>query len=97
MPWRWGDSGTVGRILSAARERAGVTQAEIARRLGVSAANVSRIETGSDLRVSTLTELARALQLEPMLIPKALVPAVRAMLDEPSQTGDAKPERGRFT
>jgi HTH-type transcriptional regulator/antitoxin HipB len=95
-PWRWGEAGAVGRILAAARERIGLSQTELARRLAVSPANLSRIEHGSDLRVSTLLELARALQLEPMLVPKNLAPAVRAILDEP-QSDDGHAERGRFT
>jgi len=93
--WRWGESGAVGRILAEARERAGLSQTELARRLAVSGANLSRIEHGSDLRVSTLLEIARELQLEPMLVPKSLAPAVRAMLEEPQGGGD-RPERGRF-
>ena len=94
-PWRW-EPGAIGQILAAARKRAGLSQTELARRLAVSAANLSRIEHGSDLRVSTLTEIARALQLEPMLVPKNLAPAVRAILDE-RQGGAERPERGRFT
>jgi HTH-type transcriptional regulator / antitoxin HipB len=94
--WRWGEASALGRILAEARERAGLSQTELARRLNVSGANLSRIEHGSDLRVSTLLEIARALQLEPLLVPKNLVPAVRAMLEEPSN-GHEQPERGRFT
>jgi transcriptional regulator with XRE-family HTH domain len=94
-PWRWGEPGAIGRILAAARQRAGLTQAELARRLAVSAANLSRIEHGSDLRVSTLLEIARELQFEPMLIPKNLAPAVRAILEE-QKGGAERPERGRF-
>jgi HTH-type transcriptional regulator / antitoxin HipB len=95
-PWRWGQAGAIGRILAAAREYAGLSQTELARRLDVSASNLSRIEHGADLRVSTLLEIARELQFEPMLIPKNLVPAVRAILEEP-QGGEERAERGRFT
>ncbi len=87
----------LGRILAAARERLGLSQSELARRLRVSGANLSRIEHGSDLRVSTLLEIARALQLEPMLVPKEQVPSVRALLDDLQRPHDATPERGRFT
>jgi transcriptional regulator with XRE-family HTH domain len=96
VPWRWSDPASIGRILSAARKRAGLGQADLARRLGFSAANISRIEHGSDLRVSTLIELARVLGFEPMLVPKAMVPAIRALLEEPSGS-DRALERGRFT
>ncbi len=84
-------------MLAAKREEIGLSQAELARRLGVSGANLSRIERGADLRVSTLIDVARALQLEPMLVPKRSAPAVRALLDEAEHPADAAPERGRFT
>ena len=96
-PWKWGGEATVGRILAATRERLGLSQSELARRLGVSGANLSRIEHGADLRVSTLLEIARALRLEPMLVPKENVPSVRALLDDLQQPHDTTPERGRFT
>jgi transcriptional regulator with XRE-family HTH domain len=95
--WRWGSAAEpVGRLLAAARERLGLSQSALARRLGVSAANLSRIEHGADLRVSTLLELARALQLEPMLVPKESVPPVRALLDDLHRAQGETPERGRF-
>jgi transcriptional regulator with XRE-family HTH domain len=96
-PWKWGGGTALGRILAAARERLGLSQSELARRLGVSGANLSRIEHGTDLRVSTLLEIARALQLEPMLVPKESVPSVRALLDDLQRPHDATPDRGRFT
>jgi HTH-type transcriptional regulator / antitoxin HipB len=95
-PWTWG-SESIGRLLAAARERLGLSQSELARRLGVSGANLSRIEHGADLRVSTLVDVARALQLEPMLVPKEYVPAVRALLDDLQEPRTSEPERGRFT
>src|SRR5271154_3513295 len=95
-PCKWGGE-TIGRLLAATRERLGLSQAELARRLGVSGANLSRIENGADLRVSTLIDVARALQLEPMLIPKQHVPLVRAILDDFLEPDKSTPERGRFT
>ena len=84
----------IGRLLAAERERRGISQGSLARSLGISAANLSRIERGADLRVSTLLDVARALGLEPMLVPKHAVPAVRSVLNDLSVT--ASPERGRF-
>ena len=95
-PWKWGGE-AIGHLLAATRERLGLSQAELARRLGVSGANLSRIENGADLRVSTLIDVARALQLEPMLVPKEHVPSVRALLDDLHEAKTAEPERGRFT
>jgi hypothetical protein len=67
--------------------------------LKFSAANLSRIENGKDLRVSTLLDIARTLGLEPMLVPKMYVPSVRALLDDLQRPADVEdePERGRFT
>ena len=58
-----------------ARESKRLTQADLGSRIGQPQSAVSRIERGGDLRVSTLLEMARVLEMEPMLIPKHLVPA----------------------
>jgi transcriptional regulator with XRE-family HTH domain len=63
-----------------ARESKGLTQGDVGSRIGQPQSAVSRIERGGDLRVSTLLEMARVLEMEPMLIPKHLVPAVRALI-----------------
>jgi HTH-type transcriptional regulator/antitoxin HipB len=63
------------------REAKGLTQAEFGDRLGQPQSSVSRVERGGDLRVSTLLEMARILDVEPMLIPKVLVPAVQALIE----------------
>jgi HTH-type transcriptional regulator/antitoxin HipB len=63
-----------------AREEKGLTQAELGLRLGQPQSSVSRIERGGDVRLSTVLEMARTLELEPMLIPKRLVPAVQAIV-----------------
>ena len=63
-----------------ARESKRLTQADLGSRIGQPQSAVSRIERGGDLRVSTLLEMARVLEMEPMLIPKHLVPAVQALV-----------------
>ena len=63
-----------------ARESKGLTQSDLGSRIGQPQSAVSRIERGGDLRVSTLLEMARVLEMEPVLVPKHLVPAVRALL-----------------
>jgi len=63
-----------------AREVKGLTQADLGRRIGQPQSAVSRIERGGDLRLSTLLEMARVLELEPTLVPKRLVPAVQALI-----------------
>ncbi len=88
---------SIGQLLAAERQRQHVTQGELARSLGISAANLSRIERGRDLRVSTLLDVARALGLEPMFLPKRAAPAVRSLLHDFTGTPPPPAERGRFT
>jgi hypothetical protein len=52
---------TEAETLAAARLRAGLTQAEIGRRMGISQSDVSKLERRGDARVSTLQAYARAL------------------------------------
>jgi transcriptional regulator with XRE-family HTH domain len=97
VPWKWDSKVPVGQLLAEVRERLGLSQAALATSLGVSQANLSRIENGTDLRVSTLVDIARSLRLEPMLVPKEHVPAVRALLSELQRAdGEDVLERGRF-
>ncbi len=95
--WRWGSGEQpVGRLLALARRGRDITQAELAKRLAVTAANISRIEHGADLKVSTLVDIARELKLEPVLIPKEHVTSVRALIDSLQTGGGEQPERPRF-
>ena len=65
------------------RQRKGLSQVELAQRLGVPQSQINRIENGgSDIRLSTLLEMAHALGFEPVLIPKTLLPAVRHLLEK---------------
>ncbi len=66
--------------LRQSRESKSLTQSELGSRIGQPQSAVSRIERGGDLRVSTLLEMTRVLEMEPVLVPKHLVPAVRALL-----------------
>jgi transcriptional regulator with XRE-family HTH domain len=51
----------VGRVLRAARQRAGLTQRELAARTGVAQPTIARIETGAaDPRMATILRLLRA-------------------------------------
>jgi transcriptional regulator with XRE-family HTH domain len=79
-----------------AREAKGLTQAGLGQRLAQPQSSISRIERGGDLRLSTLLEVARVLDLEPMLIPKILVPAVGAMIDQAAGRGSLQGGRGTF-
>ena len=73
-----------------ARKSQGLSQVELGKRLGVTQSQITRIERGaSDIRLSTLVETAHALGLEPVLIPKPLLPAVRHLLAK--QKGGIEP------
>ena len=81
--------------LKAARERKGLSQRALAAKLGIRQSYVSRIENaGVDPTASSLTEIARALDLELVLIPRQLVPAVQALQRQNQPTGSAKFEDG---
>lgn len=73
----------IGKALQLERDRLGLTQRAFAKRAGTTQARVSTIENGEvDLRLSTLIEFARALDLDLMLIPRRHTPAVTAIIAE---------------
>jgi HTH-type transcriptional regulator/antitoxin HipB len=71
------------------RQSKGLTQSGLGSRIGQPQSAVSRIERGGDLRVSTLLEMARVLEMEPVLVPKHLVPAIHALLGHALDQDDA--------
>ena len=67
--------------LKNARQEKGLTQRALGRKAAVPQSHISKIENGLvDLRLSSLVELARALQLELMLVPRATVPVVQSII-----------------
>ncbi|MGH7542969.1 MAG: helix-turn-helix domain-containing protein, partial [Gemmatimonadota bacterium] len=54
-------SGSVSTTLAEARARAGLTQTQVAERLGVGQSDVSKLERRGDVRLSTLRAYARAI------------------------------------
>lgn len=87
----------LGAMLLAAREQAGLTQAEVARRLGTHKSAISRMENhAEDIRLSTLQRYAEAVGcfLDLALRPEseATIPtAIRAVASQP----EAKPASTR--
>ena len=72
--------GVIISTLSVRRRALGLTQSDVAARVGSSQANYSKIELGkSDPRLGTLQDIARALSLEVMLVPVELVDTVNAL------------------
>ena len=69
--------------LQRARQAAGLTQAELAEKSGVSQPHISQLESGTwEPRLATIMQLARALGIEP----GALLP--------PADTTGARPDQG---
>ena len=71
----------IAKALKEARENKGLSQRALSRKAGVPQSHISKIESGAvDLRLSSLIELARALDLELALVPRKTVPAVRSIV-----------------
>ena len=69
------------KTLRSAREATGLSQRDLSARAGVPQSHISKIESGgTDLRTSSLVELARALDHEVVLVPRKLLPAVEAIV-----------------
>ena len=67
--------------LKAARAEKALSQRELSKEAGVPQSHISKIEAGAmDLQLSSLIEIARALDLEVLTVPRKLVPAVRAIV-----------------
>ncbi len=67
--------------LQAARHERGWSQAELGRRVGLPQAHISGIETGKVIpRYDTMLELVRVLGHDLILVPRALVPAIQALV-----------------
>ena len=71
---------TIAGALRQARVDRKLTQVQLAKALGLTQGTISRAEAGGDLRLGTLVEIARALNLEPVLVPRRLIPALEALL-----------------
>ena len=77
-------------VLREARHRKQLSQQELARKLGLRQRQISDLErAATDSRLSKLQTVARALDLELMLIPRQLLSAVEGMLR--GTTGDDRP------
>jgi transcriptional regulator with XRE-family HTH domain len=71
---------TLGKLLRATREQKGLTQKDLAERLGVRQRQISDLERSAmDPRFSTVQDVARALEMELVLIPRHLVSAVEGL------------------
>ena len=74
--------------IQAARKAKGLTQGELGAKMGLPQSHISQIESGKiDIRLSSLLEISRLLDLEPMLIPRQMIPAVRAITSDRANAG----------
>lgn len=78
--------------LKSARAAKGLSQRALSERTGVPQSHISKIESGgADIRLSSLTELARALDLDLRLVPRKAVPAVDSVVRATVPTVTATP------
>lgn len=67
--------------LRTARQNKQLSQRELSDKVGLPQSHISRIENATvDLKLSSLSELARALELELVLVPKKALPAVQSLI-----------------
>jgi transcriptional regulator with XRE-family HTH domain len=72
---------TITEQLKQTRIANGLSQKEFGIKLNLPQSHISAIEAGKvDPRLTSITEMARALELELMLVPFSLVPAVKSLL-----------------
>jgi transcriptional regulator with XRE-family HTH domain len=84
--------------LRRARAAKGWSQRELSAKAGLTQAHLSRIERGEvDLRLSTLLEVARLLDLEVVLTPRNALTAVQALIREAQASSDFKTVRAATT
>jgi transcriptional regulator with XRE-family HTH domain len=87
----------IGELFRSARIAAGMTQEQVAELSGISRPRYRDIEKGAAAcRATTLINIARALGLELMVVPQAMVPAIRALThyDDDVPAFAAQPEDG---
>lgn len=64
-----------------ARKVKGLTQSALGQRVGLPQSHISKIESGGvDLQLSSLIEIARALDLEIKLVPRKALPAIEGAI-----------------
>jgi len=76
--------------IKVARIAKGFTQKQLGERVGLPQSHISKIEGGSvDLQISSLVEIARALDLELKLVPRRTVPAIEGVVRSQRERSEA--------
>ena len=71
----------IAHILQSTRKAKKLTQGQLGVKAGLPQSHISQIESGNiDLRLSSLKEIARLLDLDVMLVPVSLKPAIRSII-----------------
>lgn len=71
---------TPGKTLRAVRQSQHLSQRALAAKAGLGQNMVARVEQDADVRLSTLTRLGRAADLEVMLVPRHMVLVIESVL-----------------
>ena len=88
----------IARVLRRARETKGLSQRELSAKAGLTQTSISRIENATvDLQLSNLLELARALDLEVMLVPRKAVTATQGLIRTIEPKPPARAESDKAT
>jgi transcriptional regulator with XRE-family HTH domain len=86
----------IGQAVREARQRVGITQAELARRLGSSAPHVCALESGkANPTIGHLSDIASALELELRVEFRELPPLLVEPVDPPASLKDKTTGAGR--
>ncbi|MCY4551439.1 MAG: helix-turn-helix transcriptional regulator [Defluviicoccus sp.] len=86
----------IARALRDARQARGLSQRALGAKAGIAQGHISKIENGAvDLRLSSLVELARVLDLDLVLVPRKAVPAVDAIVGRSDGTTPASARASR--
>ncbi len=76
--------------IKAARIAKDFTQKQLGERVGLPQSHISKIETGGvDLQLSSLVEIARALDLELKLVPRKTLPAIEGVVRSQRERSEA--------
>lgn len=83
--------GDIPEALKAARLNRKLSQRALSGKSGIPQSHISNIEKGAvDIKLSTLNELARALELEPVLVPRQQLPVISSIIHNTGiVTGDS--------
>lgn len=82
--------------LKDARVAKGLSQRDLSARTGMPQSHISKIESGgTDIRLSSLIELVRVLDLELKLVPRRAVPAVETVIRSMIPPAASRPDTSK--